>query len=277
MNKSSLSLTTLSLAVVLVAATVVPAVASHPATVQQLNIAVLDHNGREIAVISPDQSVMLPRDTPIQLRMFEQLGNERRIIPTEFRVQRGSEALNHTRNRQDRGEVTVELRRGANPTAPLYLEYTIHDSVQLANDRMRRGHLRVEIGDSGDMGQAEVDRIVGALYRGILLREPDQQGAVSARQSILTGGWSGLSRLAQEIASSRESEIDVYERGACNQQRLLAMYRELQGRESRNIDQRTWRAQLEQMGRGDIGGVVAALTETPEFQNRFGLRTVRRR
>ena len=274
MKKSPLPLTILAL-VALVAAAVAPAVASHP--IQRLSIAVLDHNGREIAVISPDQTVMLPRDTPIQLRMFEQLGNERRIIPTEFRVQRGSEALNHTRNRQDRGEVTVELRHDARPTGPLYLEYTIHDSVQLANDRMRRGNLRVEIGDSGGMGQAEVDRMVGALYRGILLREPDQQGALSARQSILTGGWAGLSRLAQEIASSRESEIDVYERGACNQQRLLAMYRELQGRESRNIDQRTWRAQLEQMERGDISGVVAALTETPEFQNRFGLRTARRR
>jgi hypothetical protein len=276
MKKAPLPLTILALAVALVAATVAPAVASHP-PVQRLSIAVLDHDGREIAVISPEQSVMLPRDTPIQLRMFEQIGNERRVVPTEFRVQRGSEALNHTRNRQDRGEVTVELRRNANPTGPLYLEYTIPDDVPLANDRMRRGHLRVEIGDWGGMGQAEVDRLVGALYRGILLREPDQQGGLSARQSLLSGGWSGLARLAQEIASSRESEIDVYERGACNQQRLLAMYRELQGRESRTIDQRIWRAQLEQMGRGDIGGVVAALTETPEFQSRFGLRTARRR
>ena len=264
----------LALAVVL-AAGAAPVAAEHDDVVQDLRIAVLDHNGREIAVVSPHDAVALPRNEPIQLRMFEQRGNERHYIATEFRVARGSEMLNHTRNRQSRGEVTVELRPNSNPTGPLHLEYTILDSVRLADERMRRGHIRVDV--QGGLGQAETDRLVGALYRGILMREPDQQGGYAARQAILNGGWNGLVQFARNVATSRESEMDLYEKGACNQQRLMTMYRELQGRDLRRIDQRTWRAQLEQMNRGDIDAVVMALMESPEFQDRFGLRTAWRR
>jgi hypothetical protein len=258
-------------------AVAVPAAANHDAqAVGSLNVAVYDHNGNEVTVITPHDPVMLPPDEPIQLRMFEQLANgERRWIPTEFRVRRGSEALNHTRNRQSRGEVTVELYPDARVNGPLYLDYTILSNVRLANETMRRGSLQVQVADT--LASAEADRLIGALYRGVLLREPDQQGMVAAREAIRTGGWNGLVRFAQNTANSRESEMDVYEKGACNQQRLIAMYRELQGRELRRVDQRTFRAHLEQLERGDIDGVVVALMETPEFQDRFGLRTAWRR
>ena len=268
-------LTALAITLALVAIAV-PATAAHDDVVRDLRIAVADHNGREIAVISPADAVMLPRSEPVQLRMFYEVNGQRHNVPTEFRVARGSERLlNHTKNRQDRGEVTVEYYPNANPTGPSYLEYRIHDDVRLADERMRSGQVRIDV--ASGLGQAEADRLVGALYRGILLREPDQQGNYAARQAIQEGGWNGLVRFAQNLASSRESEMDLYERGSCNQQRLLAMYRELQGRDLRSVDQRTFRAHLEQMGRGDVDGVVMALMESAEFQDRFGLRTAWRR
>ena len=264
---------TLALALLALVAFAGPVAANHDAVVDNLRIAVLDHNGNEVTVISPDQVVPLPHDSPLQLRMFTQVGNERVYLPTEFRVARGSErVLNHTRNRQDRGEVTLAIHPNADTSGQSYLQYTLRNDVRLADERMRSGLIRVEV-DEGGLGQVEADRLIAALYRGVLLREPDQQGLVSARQALQTGGWNGLLRFAQNLATSRESEMDVYANGTCNQARLIAMYRELQGRDLRRVDQRAWRAQLEQMDRGDVDGVLMAMMESAEFQDRFGLRT----
>ena len=80
------------------------------------------------------------------------------------------------------------------------------------------------------------------------------------RDDIRRNGYAGALKHAREIASSRESEIEVYKR-ACNQQRLLALYKELLGRDSAQIDQTLWRSQLEHLERGDVEEVVSDITE----------------
>ena len=91
--------------------------------------------------------------------------------------------------------------------------------------------------------------------------------------ATLAPGQSFELRQARQIAESRESEIDLYQKGTCNQQRLLALYKQLLGRESAQIDQSPWRAQLDHLGRGDIAEVADDLVGSREFQERFGLQT----
>ena len=116
----------------------------------------------------------------------------------------------------------------------------------------------------------EADRVIAGLYQGILLRAPDN-GAVGFRDRIAREGRAGAVRVAREIAESRESEIGVYEKGSCNQARLLALYEHLLGIDSSRVDQRRWREQLQRMERGDIAGVVDEMVQSREFAARFGL------
>ena len=167
----------------------------------------------------------------------------------------------------------MRLRRGAtSPGGGLHVGYRIDDGVELADESLRLGRLVVDV----SAGSRSADEVLAALYRGILLRAPDQ-AAVARRDDIARNGYTGVLRQAREIAESRESEIDVYQRGTCNQQRLLALYKELLGRESAQIDQGTWRGELEHLERGDVAEVVVDMVESRDFQDRFGLRPRGRR
>lgn len=117
----------------------------------------------------------------------------------------------------------------------------------------------------------QANKLVTALYRGILLRDPDP-GAQSWIEAIRRDGYSRIGGIARDLAESRESRITVYEReNVCNQQRLVAMYKHLLNRSTDGIDQATWQRQLEQLNRGDVAGVVSALVGSAEFARAHGL------
>ena len=258
----------------------VPAAASH-GTVDAVKIAVIDpRTNRELAVLDPGGTLTLPPDEERLLRLFEppeQGRAERQAIPAEFGFGPVQTALQIVSHSVSRGEAVVRLRRGANTSsgggAALHVGYHIDDDVDLAHENMRLGRVLVDVSAGGGRS---ADDIVAALYRGILLRAPDQ-AAAARRDDIARNGYAGVVRQAREIAESRESEIDVYQRGACNQQRLLALYKELLGREAPQIDQRTWRAELQHLERGDIAEVVNDIVASRDFQTRFDLRVRGRR
>ena len=276
MKRTLLSLVTL---LTLGVAFDVPARASHN-TVDAVKVAVIDpRTNRELAVLDPGGTLTLPPDEERLLRLFEppeQGRAERQAIPAEFGFGPAQTALQITSHSVSRGEAVVRLRRGASASggggAALHVGYHIDDDVDLADENMRLGRVLVEISSGG----RSADDVIAALYRGILLRAPDQ-AAAARRDDIARSGYAGVLRQAREIAESRESEIDVYQRGACNQQRLLALYKELLGREAAQIDQRTWRAELEHLERGDIAEVVTDIVESRDFQTRFDLRVRGRR
>jgi hypothetical protein len=251
-----------------------------PTAVDVVKIAVIDpRTNRELAVLDPGGTMTLPPDEERLLRLFEppeQGRSERQAIPAEFGFGPTQTALQITSHSVTRGEAVVRLRRGANASggggAALHVGYHIDDDVDLANENMRLGRVLVDVSSGG----GSADDVIAALYRGILLRAPDP-AAAARRDDIARNGYTGVLRQAREIAESRESEIDVYQRGACNQQRLLALYKELLGREAAQIDQRTWRAQLQHLERGDIAEVVTEIVESRDFQTRFDLRVRGRR
>ena len=251
-----------------------PAVASHN-TVEEVRIAVIDpRTSQELTVIAPDGSFQLPQNEERLLRLFEPPRperQERRYLAAEFGFGPEQTALELTRRSPSRGEAGVRVRAGggaAMPSGRLHVGYHIDDDVDLANEDMRLGRVFAEVVPAGQ-SLARADELVAALYRGILLREPDA-AAAARRDDIRRSGYPGVVRQAREIAASRESEIEVYKR-ACNQQRLLALYKELLGRDSAQIDQNLWRSQLEHLEAGDVEEVVGDLVEMREFQTRWGL------
>jgi hypothetical protein len=255
-------------------AAALPAAASHN-TVQQIRIAVIDpRTNQELTVIAPDASFELPRGEERLLRLFEPPRperQERRYLAADFGFGPEQTALELTRRSPSRGEAGVRLRAGggvAMPSGRLHVGYHIDDDIDLADEGMRLGRVFAEVVSPGQ-SRPRVDELVAALYRGILLRDPDP-AAASRRDDIARSGYAGVVRQAREIAASRESEIEVYKR-ACNQQRLLALYKELLGRDSAQIDQRLWHSQLQHLEAGDIEEVVGELVETREFQTRWGL------
>jgi hypothetical protein len=250
-----------------------PALASH-STVQTVKIAVVDpRTNQELATLDPGDTLELPANVERLLRLFEPPRTdrrERRYLPAEFGFGPQQTALEVVRRTQ--GGAVIRLRPGGGTTmrsGNLHVGFKIADEVVLADEAMRLGRVLVEVEPASNR---RADDIVNALYRGILLRDPDA-GAASRRQEIARDGHPAVLRHAREIAASRESEIDLYQKGICNQQRLLALYEHLLGRQAPQINQRTWRDQLQHLERGDIAEVVNDLVTSREFQERFDLRS----
>lgn len=257
------------------AAVLAPALPAEHRTVSEVRIAVSDpRTGRELAVLSPGDTLELPPGEQRTLRLFSPLtadNRERQYLPAQFGYGPTQSAIETLREDRQRGEATVRLRPGARWDGRLHVGYRLGDGVELADEDLRLGRLLVDV-----EARSSADEVTAALYRAILMREPDA-GAATRRDDIARNGYAGVVRQAREIAASRESEIDVYTRGACNQQRLLALYQHLLGRDARSIDQRLWRQQLRHLEGGDVVSVVDDMLESPEFAQRFGYRQRMRR
>ena len=127
---------------------------------------------------------------------------------------------------------------------------------------------------SGWSGERARD-LTRTLYQGILMREPDS-GARSTTEAIQRGGYDALVRAATGIADSDESRIRVYEReGVCNEQRLLALYKNLLGVSGNQIERRQWDADLRRLNNSEIARVVEDLVRSDRFRSRYNLAAVR--
>lgn len=247
-------------------------------TVQQVAISVVDPaSGREVDLIERGEDLELALGQEVRLELVDPTVTRRQWnIPGSFEIIRPNTGLELRRENVAQGTVLLRAR-ALQPGDERREEigWRVRDNVRTDGDNLRWGRLHVDIaGDtaqgSGSMWQASADRVIAGLYHGILLRAPDS-GAAGYRDTIARDGWSGARRVAREIAESRESELGIYEKGSCNQARLLEMYEHLLGIDPNRVDQRRWREQLQRLERGDIAGVVDELVQTREFAARFGL------
>lgn len=110
-----------------------------------------------------------------------------------------------------------------------------------------------------------VRELTNSLYRGILLRDMDEPGGRGYMDRIRRGGYPTVVQIAQEIARSEESRVRVYER-ANNQQRLLALYENLLGMESDDIDEEDWNNDLRRLNQGRISDVVSDMVRSDWFR-----------
>ena len=227
----------------------------------------------ESALLGDGQTLRLEQGQTVILRVVApdktNPASERVYLAARYSVERGDDRVSLHDADIQKGWVELTASQGARGRRePVVVRWELAEHVLLENAGLARGSIRVEV-EPGPYRYGE--EAVAELYRGILLREPGP-GARDWTERVSRGGYEDLLAVAQAIAESRESEIDVYTRGACNQQRLLALYRHLLGVEPAAVDQRRWRAELDRMGRGDIAGVVLDIIRSAAYRERHDRR-----
>jgi hypothetical protein len=112
--------------------------------------------------------------------------------------------------------------------------------------------------------------VVTALYQGVLLRAPDPSAQTWVDQ-VDRGGYRKLLDVAQSIAKSNESRVDLYDRDdVSTQERVAAIYRHLLGLEPEEVDREEWNEAVAQVEDGDIAGLVGDVVADRAFRRRFG-------
>ena len=275
--------------ILMTVALVAPAAAQGTQTqtpIQDVEVAVWDSQTKgELATLEPGETLHLNLGQSVLLRVFAPAtsnpANERQYLSARFEVQAGKDRVELTQADEAKGSVLLTAREShpgrGRSTA---VRYELLGNPPVARGNLVRGAIPVAVEpaaatESPLTAPARAEELVGDLYRGILLREPDQ-GARQWVDRVASDGYPGLLEVAEEIASSRESQIGVYEKGSCNQARLLALYEHLLGREAGEVDERTWKAQLERLGQGDIAEVVVSLVRSTEFREAHELTANRR-
>jgi hypothetical protein len=264
-----------------------PQSTSRNPTIGEVRIVVRDlSTRRDVATVRDGETISIPEGMRVRLIMTAlPTGSSRGPYypETEFsdpaqggvRIIRSNEenstadleilgSRNDSRNNSRRNRDRVET-----------IQYRIDETWVPSN--LRSGSFQIVVGPA----DSEVDlvqqgwtaqqarELTAVLYRGILMREPDA-GANGTVNAIQRGGYDALVRAAMGIADSDESRIRVYEKqGVCNEQRLLAMYKNFLGISSERIDRRQWEADLKRMREGNIDQVVETLLASDRFRSRY--------
>ena len=245
---------------------------------------------QDIAIVEPGGTVELPAGTRVRLIMS--------ALPTGSARGPLYPATTFTDASQAKGGVTITRSNAENSTADLMLgnvksgrrtetiRYQISDTWVPAN--LRTGSFTVRVvpgtsdtstgsGTTGGTGSStdiasRADQLTRLLYQGILLRDPDP-GAQGAIDSIRTGGYDALVKVATGIAGSEESRIRL---GATPpEQRLASLYQILLGINRDQADPQQWQSDMNLMNQGRIADVVSGIVQSDRFRERHNLAGVR--
>jgi len=254
-------------------------------TIRDVRVAVVDPgSGQELAVVNPGDEITMAPGQTITLRLFEPQAarkHDRAPLAVEsFGFGGQVTPLKITGEAKDRDEATVLLDPSATAGQKLHVGFKLADRIKLADPGAQLGKVVVRVVPSTVVQSQEyyvpgyrsygtqIDALVDGLYRGILMREPDPAGSSGWRQSVAVGGFQAARNTAMQIAQSQES-IAVAQK-ASPEQRLTALYQNLLGMAPENIDPAQWSAELSDIQRGNIAGVVDRMLNSPAFRYRYG-------
>jgi hypothetical protein len=234
--------------------------------------------GEQLAFLRPGETLNIRAGTQIELFAVARPkgGRDRDLYRPQVRYSLPGEDRNEVEIlevEEKRGEVTlralnVDPQRRQDAT----LHWRILDPIQ-APAGLKSGSIAIDI--IPDPNAAPVTSQPGAalserearalwtdLYRAILLREPDNFSGV---QRLQRQGYPALLEMARELAESDESAIRVYAKGACNEQRLLSLYRHLWGINESQIPRDQWERYLDMMQDRRFDDVVLAFVDSNAF------------
>lgn len=245
-------------------------------------------NNEEIGEINPGGSFDLPEGSKVRLimRLYapRQGGvSTRPIYPrTQFTEETpGRGGVRITATNEVNANATLEVLR-LRDNAPQrrrseLIRYQIDDDEGRVPDRLEKGSFIINVGTGSapnqnqDAASRRAEELTRALYRGILMREPDA-GARGTIRDIERGGYNALVQAAVGMANSDESRIRLYEKeGVCGEKRLLSLYKNILGVESSRIDRRQWDADLRRMNNGELARVVEDMVRSDRFRSRYSL------
>jgi hypothetical protein len=261
-----------------------PAAAQSPSrtpNIGEVRIVVRDlATRRDVATVRDGDTISIPEGTRVRLIMTAlPMGSSRGPYypQTEF-SDTTREDVRITRSNEENSTADLEVLRprpGSRVRDQVEtIRYQIDETWVPSN--LRSGSFQVIVGPADsevDVAQGwsteRARELTAVLYRGILMREPDS-GASGTVSAIQRGGYDALVRAARSLADSDESRIRVYEKqGACNEQRLLALYKSFLGVSSDQINRRQWDADLKRMREGEIDQVVESLLASDRFRSRY--------
>ncbi len=268
-----------------------PLAAETPDTVRSVRIAIVDpSSGDDLAVLDPDQEITLIPGEEVLVKTFEPIAtrnSDRRTVASTFGFGPSQREIEVVSSTPGRGEALIRLN-DATPGQRLRIGYKLADHVPLANPSMRLGKILVRVASPGSRSvtgarsttgiggsgfghySTPADAVINALYRGILLRDPDS-GAAGARDELVRNGYDAVRQVAGNIANSEESRYRLYDNGATNVRRLEALYSNLLGWSRADVGRDRWDSDLAELDRGNIAGVVDAIVRSQQFRSRFGI------
>jgi hypothetical protein len=259
--------------------------AAQPA--RELRILVIGENREDLGYVNPGEVLTLPPGARVRLRMQALYGGNRseRYPSTRFTEGKGSDAVYISGGSQEIGNARVEVASRPRNREEVIRYQILDRDLGIPADLMN-GSITVRVGTNGTpVTQPPVVQpqptgrdaeLVRALYRGILLRDPDTGGNASALDKLRREGRSAVDDIARDLAGSRESRYEVYERtGVSHQQRLNALYENLLGLTGDSIDRDQYNDDFARLGRGDVVGVVEGMVRSERFRDRFELDGVR--
>ncbi|HYN20911.1 MAG TPA: hypothetical protein VE078_08125, partial [Thermoanaerobaculia bacterium] len=153
------------------------------------------------------------------------------------------------------------------------VHYRIVENIGIPNN-LRQGTITIHAVPDVGAGTApapgtshsRAQQLTSTLYRAILLRDMDPAGQAYVDR-IARGGYTELIRVAEEIASSEESRDDAFDRaGGSIEQRLTALYQNLLGLTSSQIESDQRFEDMRRMRAGQIDDVVATIVQSTRFQ-----------
>ncbi len=251
---------------------------SRRADIEAVRILVRDVATREeLGTVESGGTITLPEGAHVRINMqaIPDVSSRNPLYPaTEF-TDLNRSGVRITRAREENAAADLEILPMRNPSRIQTIQYRITDTWVPAG--LRTGSFSIRVvpeGGSANSGYWSGERardLTRTLYRAILMREPDRDASGTIR-AIQRGGYEALVDAAVDLAGSDESRIQVYEReNVCNQQRLLALYKNLLGLSATQINRSQWDADLRRLERGDIAQVVESLLRSDRFRSRYDI------
>lgn len=251
------------------------------ARVNELRIAIQDMRTKEdLGYVQPGEVLSLEVGDRVRLRMVAVVDGRwkaPRYPSTAFGVLAGKDSIRVYDVNREQGSAVLEAVRASGDRDAL-VSYELLDQMNIRGGLVE-GTITVRVGGDASPAPAPVNpapapamsaeqrarSVVGALYRGILLREADDAGARPRVDRIVGGGYAEVYEIALEIAQSQESRSNVQSKASA-EERLEALYRHLVGKSRSQIDPVIWDADLARVRSGQLDVVVRRLTSSPEFR-----------
>ena len=264
--------------------------------IDDLRVQVLEVGSRrEIGWVEPGGTITIPEGMRVRLIMTATGVNGKTFYPyTEFTdPSRGGVRI--SKSSEENANATVEVPRGKGREWTSTLRYQITEKVNLpASGTTGTIHLRVvpegQWSGTGTTGSGASWSTPGtstggswsntaptgytardltqALYRSILLRDLDENGARGYISNIQKNGYNGVLSVARDIAVSQESRALSSERNA---ERLETLYQQLLGMSRNNVSQSQWDYDLRRLNSGDVAGVVDDILRADRFLSYYRL------
>lgn len=249
----------------------------------EIRIAAKDLNSQEVvAEIAPGETLELVEGSTVRLILSASKGGRTIYPPVEITEDRqGGGGVRITKTRVENSNATIQVvpvrnQRGRRIET---LRYAIQNDQRVPRN-LWHGSFRIAVVtleettaavDPG-LGASWAGQMTTLLYRAVLLRDPDPDAA-STTQAITARGYLGVIEQAESIAGSEESRIRIYQRGdVTNERRLIALYEQLLGLQSSQIDRADWDHDLRRLGSGQIADVVSEMVRSERFRDQHGIR-----